>query len=357
MISSRSNRLIAVLGGLASLTITSCVGGQSSSSASSSGDPLSSGEESSESASSSAEPISIQLLRDRSFSTGFYLREWTTVNGGPVVRRLDYGGTAQGSTQIWTMARWWDPFDFKNAVETQSGDSYRYEDESSYCVIKPGQGEMTMHLNSYTEYQEKFGGSRSDATQNWSHFLIEQNGFAQSVTLAGLKSLTAKLTFSIDQCDLLDEENYNPNMHTAQLFWYLTLTNITDEGATDQGTYGDYIWFGIPLFDYRYKKIEEYKNIDAGVEGSTNKLIYSMCNDQYLPVSDDQGIEIGKEYTIEIDILPYMKDAFVYAVTHDCLVGADASRIHINYMNFGWELPGSFEITSIIKGMSLTAVI
>jgi|GEM_PF-1078330 len=345
---------------LLSAALVSCTESSASSARKSESDRLSSSSDFSsvsDSQESSLEETDAELIRDRSFSTGFHLREWTTVNGGPIVRHLDYGGTATSSDPIWTMARWWDPFDFKNAVESKEGDAYRYEDQSSYCLIYPGAGKMTMHLNSYTEYEEKFGGSRSSASQNWSHFLIEQSSFALAPSLTQLKKLTAKVSFRIDQCDLLDSEHYNPSLHTAQLFWYLTLSNRIDSGETDQGTDGDYMWFGIPLFDYRYQRIAEYKNIDSGVTGSTNKLIYSLANDIYLPVSENKGIELGKDYTIDFDILPYLREAFVYGKTHGCLVGADASRIRINYMNFGWELPGSFAITSTVQDFSLTALL
>jgi hypothetical protein len=298
-----------------------------------------------------------ELLADTSFSTGFYLREWTTVNGGPVVRHLDYGGSAKDEKH-WTMARWWDPYDFVNATESHpSQDVWKYEDQSSYCLINPTDGEMTMNLNSWTEYQEKFGGSRNSASLNWSHFLIEQSSFAKSVGLSDIVELWADLTFNIEDVILFDKEKYNPSLHTAQLFWYLTIRNVVPEGVTDQGTNGDYMWFGIPLYDYRYNKIDEYHNLDSGVTGSTNKLIYSISNSEYLPVTKDKGIELGKEYSIHIDLAPFIKEAYVYGVSHGVLKNTNAKNMQIGYMNFGWELPGSFEVTSSIKNMSLKAVL
>lgn len=308
--------------------------------------------------SNSADGKGLQLLNDQKFSTGFYLREWTTVNGGPVVRHLNYGGTvADSDTPTWTMARWWDPYDFKNAAETEIENGWRYSDKSSYCEMNLPTGELTMNLNSWTEYQEKFGGSRSSASQNWSHFLIEQSPFLNVVKASDLTELWADLTFNIKEVTLFDSAHFDASLHTAQLFWYLTLANRIDKGATDQGVDGDYLWFGIPLYDYRYNLIETYHNVDAGVVGSTNKMIYSMSNSEYLPVSSTQGITLGKEYGIHINILPFLKDAYVYGVTHGALQNTNFSRMYLSYMNFGWELPGSFEITSTIRNLSLTAIL
>lgn len=304
----------------------------------------------------------VQWMDDNHFTTGFYLKEWTTVNGGPVVRHLNYGASVetvdpeQGGHRNWIMARWWDPYDFANATETQIGENeWRYEDQSSYCDINPSSGSLTMYLNSYDEYLTKFGGSRSSSSQNWSHFLIEQTT-TNRVCLQDLAEFWADITFSIDEMTLYDEENYSPNLHTAQLMWYFTLRNYPEEGATDQGTYGDYMWFGLPLYDYRYNRVRAYQNIDQGVTGSTNKLIYSIDNSTILPVSDSKGLEIGREYTIHANILPMMLDAYIYGCTNGALQGSNVSRMYIGYMNFGWEVPGSFGIKSTISNFNATAI-
>ena len=155
------------------------------------------------------------ILQDPKFETGFHLREWTTVNGGPEVRYLDYGGTAKKSDgTIWTMARWWSPFDFANATESKIEGGWKYEDESSYFTYKEKNGEFTMHLDSWKEYQKKFGGSRTSTSQNWSHFLIEQTS-NNGVFFSQVKEIWVDLEFKIDKVELKDEANYNPSIHTA----------------------------------------------------------------------------------------------------------------------------------------------
>jgi len=310
----------------------------------------------SSSSTSSAENNAIELISDPTFKTGFYLKSPETTNVY-TERHFDYQGTATPNQQVWNMAQWWTPFNFGLASETRVADhQYRYENESRYFEVNSETGAMSFGLDSWKEYQKKFGGSRTSGSQNWSHFLLEQD-FQNSVHLSQLASLDCGLKFSINKAQLFDEEHYTPSLHAAQFLWYFIVQNVVPDGSDPAlvGTNGDFLWFGVPLYDNRSDYMPVFANYDGGFTGATNKLIYCMDNREYLPVNVGKPLVIGQSYTIDVDILPAIKDAFVNGKKFGALSNCQFQNMQVGYMNFGWELPGSFAVDCSIADWSVMA--
>ena len=328
------------------LVLASCSGGNVSSLPSSSLEESSSSstEDTSSSTSSSEEVKEVELFGDPNFKTGFDLKSIST-SDAHVVKHLDYNGAAEEcDPAIWNMAQWWTPFDFQYAPYTYENGYHTYQNESRTLKVNTDTGEIVMQLNSWLEYQERFGGSRTDTSQTWSHFLIEQT-FEQSMTLADLNSLTLHFDFCVEEATLFDEEHYNPSFHAAQFIMYFTIRNYD---------FDNFFWFGVPLYDNRGNDSNPSYNIDQGFEGATNSLIYRMGQRDYIP----SGTKIGQKYTIDIDLIPFLQEALITGSTvtsNPPLAGWDWNKCYINYMNAGWELPGSFNIVSSMSNLSLIA--
>ncbi len=291
-----------------------------------------------------------ELISDNRFQGGFALQGPDAVNDQrKVFSHLDYGGEAIGARKkIWIMSQWWTPFDFKDAEFKKLGRGlYEYRNESRHCHIDTGRGSFRFALDSNKEYQALYGGNRTDKSRPWSHFLLEQD-FVESARLKDLKALYANLSFSIDKVENHDKE-FDPNMHTAQFIWYLTIREGVGDSKEPLG--GNFIWLGIPMYDYRYPYIGKSVHFDGDFAGSTRALIYSLDSRDYL---EDVPLKLGKEYNISFDILPLAKKAVRYAVRNG--IFATSANLVFNYMNIGWELPGSFDVESTIKGLSLKGV-
>jgi hypothetical protein len=295
----------------------------------------------------------IELLTDPTFETGFHLLGISPVKDQRTFyRHLDYNKEAKPSNRVvWQMAQWWTPYNVADAHFEKSGDTFIYKTASRTIGINPkDDGLLKMDLLGSKEY---LGKTRKGFDQPWAHLLIEQD-FKESVPIDSLESLVLNLTFQIDEVVDQNHVLYNPDLHAAQLLWYLVIADKSDDRRKSQnyGNYEDFFWFGIPIYDNRHKFINETMHIDQGGIGTTGRLIYSMDNRNYL----NEVIKFNKEYTIAIDILPFVKKARAYALENGYLPLQEKPNYEIGYMNFGWELPGAFDVKSWIKGMSIKAI-
>lgn len=294
---------------------------------------------------------SVELLQDPTFSTGFNLLGISPVIDGRTIQmKLDYNGEAvETEDNIWYMAQWWTPYNVVDANYSFREGIHSYETASRTIEVNPeDEGYLHVKLNSSIEY---LGETRIQG-QPWTHLLIEQT-FPASVKMSELESLILTLDVSVDKVVNLNGDAYDPGLHAAQLLWYLTLRNNVPEDSNSEevGSRGDFLWFGIPIYDNRSEFISDSAHIDQGAPGTTNKLIYSIGSANYF----NEPLKMGKTYNIQFDVLPYIREAFIYAVTNNALVNAQFENMEIGYMNFGWELPGSFDVESTIRNMSILA--
>lgn len=300
------------------------------------------------------ESNAIEILADSNFEQGFNLLGVSTADDGRTVQKiLDYEGDAIDSESTpWYMAQWWTPYNVVNAVFSERDGMYFYETPSRKIAVKPdNSGYLYFELLGSVEYDS---GTRVTASQNWPHLLIEQT-FTNKQPLMNLKELNIHLEVSVEMCEDKNGEVYNPNLHAAQLLWYFTLSNDLSgiENTEGLGVDKDFLWFGVPIFDNRYDFIKSSARVDEGFTGGTNKLIYTMGSSMYF----NESLKYGKTYTIDIDILPFLKEAYIYAVNNGALVDSNYENMFLNYMNFGWELPGAFDVASKIQNMSVVAVL
>lgn len=289
-------------------------------------------------------PKVVQLFNDLSFSNGFGLKGVSTTMGSEVFRHL----TADNpdGDYYWHMAQWWTKYDMQYAEYEVINGVHIYKNESHEIRIDNKNNSLYMKLLASKEYDKP-----RENGQNWPHILIEQH--SKQVKIAGAKKVIASMDFKIIRCDnMMSPSEYDPSRHAAQYLWYMTLRNLVPEGSdpNEVGKNNDYFWFGIPIYDNRSPLgSEEYKMVDQGFVGATNKLIYSMSNKVYLK---NLPLEFGKTYHIEVDILPYLKDAYIYGIQNGALVNSNWENMYLGYMNFGWELPGTFDVESEVSNIS-----
>ena len=330
-------------------------------------------ESSSEEETSSEEPVNLKekyklrredsLLSDSSFKNGFGLFSPETTTAHVEDRLIDYNGEAETDfynpeadhSYYWTMCQWWTPYNFVNATYSKNGETHIYENESRRLEVNPGEGSLHMELNADIEYEEKFGGPR-DPAASWSHFLIQQNFPSELVkSPSTFEDLYVEMDVTIEESTYLGE-GQPLGAECAQLLFYFCLFNRVpaDSNPEEVGVNGTGMWFGVPIYDSRYDYVDRYIGGDTGFVGSTNRMIYSIPSQSYMGRGP---VEMNHTYKIRIDVLDLLKEAFIYGVKNDYLPNCLWNNLYLTYMNFGWELPGQYKVSSTLSNLDIHATI
>ena len=339
----------------------------------SSSESISEEEPSSVEETSSEEPVNLKekyklrredsLLSDSSFKNGFGLFSPETTTAHVEDRLIDYNGEAETDfynpeadhSYYWTMCQWWTPYNFVNATYSKNGETHIYENESRRLEVNPGEGSLHMELNADMEYEEKFGGPR-DPAASWSHFLIQQNFPSELVkSPSTFEDLYVEMDVTIEESTYLGE-GQPLGAECAQLLFYFCLFNRVpaDSNPEEVGVNGTGMWFGVPIYDSRYDYVDRYIGGDTGFVGSTNRMIYSISSQSYMGRGP---VEMNHTYKIRIDVLDLLKEAFIYGVKNDYLPNCLWNNLYLTYMNFGWELPGQYKVSSTLSNLDIHATI
>ena len=339
----------------------------------SSSESISEEEPSSVEETSSEEPVNLKekyklrredsLLSDSSFKNGFGLFSPETTTAHVEDRLIDYNGEAETDfynpeadhSYYWTMCQWWTPYNFVNATYSKNGETHIYENESRRLEVNPNEGSLHMELNADMEYEEKFGGPR-DPAASWSHFLIQQNFPSELVkSPSTFEDLYVEMDVTIEESTYLGE-GQPLGAECAQLLFYFCLFNRVpaDSNPEEVGVNGTGMWFGVPIYDSRYDYVDRYIGGDTGFVGSTNRMIYSIPSQSYMGRGP---VEMNRTYKIRIDVLDLLKEAFIYGVKNDYLPNCLWNNLYLTYMNFGWELPGQYKVSSTLSNLDIHATI
>ena len=303
------------------------------------------------------------LLSDSSFKNGFGLFSPETTTAHVEDRLIDYNGEAETDfynpeadhSYYWTMCQWWTPYNFVNATYSKNADTHVYENESRRLEVNPNEGSLHMELNADMEYEEKFGGPR-DPAASWSHFLIQQNFPSELVkSPSTFEDLYVEMDVTIEESTYLGE-GQPLGAECAQLLFYFCLFNRVpaDSNPEEVGVNGTGMWFGVPIYDSRYDYVDRYIGGDTGFVGSTNRMIYSIPSQSYMGRGP---VEMNHTYKIRIDVLDLLKEAFIYGVKNDYLPNCLWNNLYLTYMNFGWELPGQYKVSSTLSNLDIHATI
>ena len=221
--------------------------------------------------------------------------------------------------------------------------------------VNPNEGSLHMELNADMEYEEKFGGPR-DPAASWSHFLIQQNFPSELVkSPSTFEDLYVEMDVTIEESTYLGE-GQPLGAECAQLLFYFSLFNRVpaDSNPEEVGANGTGMWFGVPIYDSRYDYVDRYIGGDTGFVGSTNRMIYSIPSQSYMGRGP---VEMNHTYKIRIDVLDLLKEAFIYGVKNDYLPNCLWNNLYLTYMNFGWELPGQYKVSSTLSNLDIHATI
>ena len=237
---------------------------------------------------------------------------------------------------------------------TENGGAYALSNPSYTVKVNPRTGYLSLKLDSSAEYgvtpsytdAPRISSPRK-ANEAWPHLLIEEN-IADPVTVAEMSELVFSLDFSVTEAEcLMSDSQFDKSLHTAQITWFISVACINPASAF----YNRYIWFGLPVYDYRYPvpSYNESAHFDGGKDDATGMLIYNPPRAEYL----GEEIEIGERYAFSKDMLPKIARAFEIAKEKGVFTDCTLSDMRVVNTNIGWELPGTFSAAFEIYNMSI----
>ncbi len=254
-----------------------------------------------------------------------------------------FGG---GKEPIWELAQWGSRFKIDGKlVETNNKQAPTYQDEAKRITF--------LHLKEDTQIVLELSGSKEykqprKQGENWPHLLMEQH-FISPVKLDDIAGLLYNINTQLIYCDnKMSAGTMKEDLHTAQITLFLSVQNLTQNSKG----YRDFIWFGLPLYDYRYKMVPAYKAQDAGKGDASGKYIYSLASQDL----STESVHTKNWVHMSNDIYPHITQAFKEAKAKGYLVDTEWKDLRIASMNLGWELPGTFDAGIQWKALTLKAL-
>lgn len=292
--------------------------------------------------------LSQELIRDRDFQQGFYVRDrFSGTYAGPITCDSTL------AAPVWNTAEWGSKSSVLNmsSVITGSGMCKWADNYKDFRFGPVGAEEYVLYfgVNSQNEYNNIYRVNG----QPWPHLLIEQR-FSPPYEFPGQGpgcpplSLADSLVFQIDSKLLYNQTimnaGYDPTLHAAEFLVYFTVQNLNPSSSG----YGKYVWLGMQLYDDRFPIPYAGVSYDTATATLINQIPYL----DFSSTTTHNGTWVHAT----VDILPYAIAALDTAWANGFLnESTNLADYKIGGMNMGWELPGMNICTVGVKGISLFA--
>lgn len=299
---------------------------------------------------SSNDTQGVEIIQDNTFEKGFALTPLlpkTVMQGGGFEKTyldtLDFG--RDGSSPVWHFAQWHSKFNLAHAeLQTAKDKSIYYINEggSKKVAIYPDNS-LLLEVNTNVEYD-----SARHKGQAWPHLLIAQNFNEKSPNVGEAKQLLFSMEQKLEKEEnKMAEETFNTSLHTAQSPFYFILSNDNDNSPD----YNQKIWFGIPSYDYRFTEMNDQEKTSWDI--GTNTFIYNVPQ---LPVWGEIRFQDKKWHKAETDLKPLILRALEAMKEKNVFKNTSPDDLVITGMNFGWEVPGTFDVAIRVKNISLKII-
>ena len=303
--------------------------------------------EASSASNSSLNQDGIEIFKDNTFQTGFALgpvdSKTVRVGGGHEKTFVDTLNFRKDSPKpVWRIAQWNSKFDLANTKPMDGPENsiyYENEGSSRKIALYPDHS-LLLEVNASKEYDKpRIKG------QSWPHLLIAQEFGNERPNIGNVNQLLFSMELKLERCEnKMDSGTYNKSLHTAQSPLYFNIKNVNQNSAD----FNQMIRFGIPSYDYRYTKMSDKEKI--GPETGHPNFIYNVPP---LSVWGDISFQDEEWHKCEIDLKPLILRALEAIKEKDVFKNTSPDDLVITGMNFGWEVPGTFDATLKVKNLSL----
>lgn len=292
--------------------------------------------------------VATEIMLDTLFEGGFALTPLDPIivqqGGGfdkTYLDTLDFGKVS--SHPVWQLAQWYSKYDLAD-VKCKDGvdGSVEYANEGKKIALFPDNS-LWLEVNASQEYD-----SARVNGQHWTHLLIAQNFYEGSPNVGEADRLDFSMEIKLEKCiNKMVAGTYNTSLHTAHTPFYFILIN-TNANSVD---YNQRIWFGLPSFDFRYPVLRSKEMVSWDI--GTNAYIYSAPETS---IWGNASLHDGNWHKAQVDIKPLILRALEAMGENGLFLNTIPEDMQITGMNFGWEIPGTFDAAIRVKGISLKSI-
>ncbi len=257
-------------------------------------------------------------------------------------------GLASAKEPVWGLAQWHSRYSLADATpEPLAAGGLRYCDAAKSITFfaADSPADFALAVRGSVEYD----GQAPAAGDPWPHLLAERKLLVQPA-LGQLEAVPFAVRYRLVESQRHTPEGFDERRHTAQFVFYLTVQNLNRNSAG----FGDYYWFGVPLYDARYRLPRAHKAVDVGSDRkpATGKFIFNPPGEVYTRHSAHDGEWV----TIEKDLLPLIREGLETAWQRGYLGDSrNWADYHLVAMNTGWEVTGPWDVEMQVSGLRLLA--
>jgi hypothetical protein len=289
----------------------------------------------------------VPLLDDTRFERGFVV--WAPEPGRHVRQGVirPNGATAE---PVWGLAQWHSRLSLAQQTGQRALDgSVRFADGAKAVTFYPpgAETDISFALTGNVEY----AGRAPQRGDPWPHLLAERKLLAHPA-VADLQSLAFNIRYRLVKAIVHRPVGFDPRRHTAQFVFYITVQNRNRQSDG----FGDYYWFGVPMYDTRYRLPRAHKAIDRGSDRkpATGKFIFNPGGERYTTHSAHDGDWV----TIRKDLSPLVREGLETAWRMGYLQDSrDAADYRLMAMNTGWEVTGPLDVEMQVADLRLEATV
>jgi len=249
---------------------------------------------------------------------------------------------------IWGLAQWHSRFTLAQAKREQlPGGLVRFTDGGKAVTFFPSnhEADFSLALTGNIEYE----GRAPQPGDPWPHLLAERKLLIHP-TIAELTAVSMTVRYRLVKTEVHRPAGFDARRHTAQFVFYITVQNRNRQSAG----FGDYFWFGVPMYDTRYRLPRAHMAPDIGSDRkpATGKFIFNPGGERYTT----QSAHDGDWVTIQKDLLPLVREGLETAWKRGYL--QDSRKLddyRLMAMNTGWEVTGPLDVEMQVAGLRLEA--
>lgn len=251
---------------------------------------------------------------------------------------------------LWRAAQWYSRFNLAEAKAEKLGSgATRYFDGAKSVIFgdkDEQEADLILGVNGRTEFND-IAPSGAFA---WPHLLVAQK-LSEGPSIAEYESVPIGISYRLLHAEAHRGPGWSDQRHAAQFLLYLTIHNYNRSSVG----FGDYLWFGVPMFDARRLLPRRFTAGDAGNANkqATGRFIYVPAGETY---SKEPAIN-RRWITINHDVLPLIHEALETAWASGYLPGSrKAGDYYLGGLTLGWEVTGPWDVAMQVRDLSLSAI-